>query len=347
MAPAVDSRAMLGVSAVILVIAALAIAQTVFAPLAFALLVIAIVWPLQAMLQARLPKLAALAISFAVTIAVLGCFFAIITWAFSRVGHAVVADAARFQQVYVRIDAWLADHDIVVASVWAEHFNVGWMLTLFQQIASRVNGLLSFSVVTLIYVILGLLEVDVVAARLRRMEAGGARVLLHGGSRTAFKLRRYMLVRTAMSAITGVLVWAFIQLCGLPLAPEWGVMAFALNYIPFIGSLIATVFPTLFAVAQFDTWQSAVLVFACLQTIQFMVGSYLEPLIAGSVLSMSPFLVLFSVFFWTFLWGLFGAFIGVPIVIAVLTLCEQMPTGRWVAELFGAPAKGVPAQGAP
>jgi predicted PurR-regulated permease PerM len=164
------------------------------------------------------------------------------------------------------------------------------------------------------------------------------RVLLAGSIRTAMKLRRYLLVRTAMSVVTGILVWGFISLCGLPLALEWGVIAFALNYIPFIGPFVATVLPTLFAVAQFDVWQNAILVFACLNLIQFLVGSYLEPRIAGSLLSMSPFVVLFAVFFWAFLWGIPGAFIGVPIVIAALTICEQHGASRWVAELFGAPA---------
>jgi hypothetical protein len=51
------------------------------------------------------------------------------------------------------------------------------------------------------------------------------------------------------------------------------------------------------------------------------------------------FVVLFAVFFWTFLWGLPGAFIGVPIVIALLTFCEQHPSARWIAELFGSPSK--------
>jgi len=138
--------------------------------------------------------------------------------------------------------------------------------------------------------------------------------------------------------VTGILVWGFISLCGLPLAPEWGVIAFALNYIPFIGPFVATVLPTLFAIAQFDVWQNAILVFGCLNLIQFLVGSYLEPRIAGNILSMSPFIVLFAVFFWTFLWGIAGAFIGVPIVIAALTICEQHGSSRWVVELFGTPA---------
>ena len=146
-----------------------------------------------------------------------------------------------------------------------------------------------------------------------------------------------MLVRTLMSVMTGLLVWGFAALVGLPLAAEWGVIAFALNYIPFIGPFIATLFPTLFAIAQFESWQMAIIVFACLNLIQFLVGSYLEPRIAGNALSMSPFLVLFAVFFWTFVWGIAGAFIGVPIAIAVLTLCEQHASSRWIADLLGKP----------
>lgn len=330
---------MVGVGTAILVVAALAIAQPVFAPLTFALFVIAIVWPLQARLQARLPKLVALAISILATIVVIGAFAWVITWGLNRVGRYVVADVARFQVLYNQMTEWLEGHGILVESIWTEHFNVGWVLRLFQEITTRVNGTLSFSLVVLIYVILGLMEIDDAARRLRRMknqEVG--RLLLAGGAMTAAKLRRYLLVRSLMSVVTGFLVWGFIALCGLPLAQEWGVIAFALNYIPFIGPLAATVLPTLFAVAQFDAWQNAILVFGCLNLIQFLVGSYLEPRIAGSILSMSPFMVLFSVFFWTYLWGIAGAFIGVPIVIAVLTICEQHVSSHWVAELFGAPA---------
>ena len=146
-----------------------------------------------------------------------------------------------------------------------------------------------------------------------------------------------------MSVATGVLVWAFAWLAGLQLAPEWGVIAFALNYIPFIGPFIATVFPTLLALAQFASWQSALAVFVCLNIIQFVVGSYIEPRVSGSVLAMSPFVVLFAVFFWTYLWGLFGAFIGVPITIAMVTFCAQHPSSRWLADLLGGRRSAAPA----
>src|SRR4029077_14002205 len=164
---------------------------------------------------------------------------------------------------------------------------------------------------------------------------GAAELLLNGSSATATKFRSYLLIRTLMSMATGGLVWAFATLAGLQLAAEWGVIAFALNYIPFIGPFVATVFPTLFAVAQFKSWEMVVLVFACLNLIQFLIVSYLEPRSAGSALAISSFVVLFAVFFCTFLWGISGTFIGVPIAIAMLTLCRQFPSSQWVVDLFG------------
>ena len=139
-----------------------------------------------------------------------------------------------------------------------------------------------------------------------------------------------------MSVITGVLVWLLAYAMGLKLAAEWGVIAFTLNYIPFIGPFVATLLPTLYALAQFESLQSALLIFACLNVIQFVVGSYIEPRVAGRALAASPFMVLFSVFLWMFLWGLFGAFIGVPILIALLTFCAQYPSTKWLAGLLGA-----------
>jgi AI-2 transport protein TqsA len=334
-------RAMVGIGTAILIMAALAIARPIFAPLAFALFVIAIVWPLQARLQRWLPQLVALALTILATIVVVAAFGWSITWGLSRAGRYVVANAAKFQVIYDGVADWLGGHGIAVASLWAEHFNVGWILVAVQEITSRINGTLSFTIVILIYVILGLLEVGDAAKRLRSPSLGGSGdSLLVASALTAAKLRRYMLVRTLMSVITGILVWAFISLCGLPLGLEWGVIAFALNYIPFIGPLVATVLPTVFAVTEFDTWQSAILVFGSLNLIQFLVGSYLEPRIAGSVLSMSPFMVLFAVFFWTYLWGIAGAFIGVPIVIAILTICEQYDSSRWAVSIFGAAGGG-------
>ena len=71
-----------------------------------------------------------------------------------------------------------------------------------------------------------------------------------------------------------------------------------------------------------------------LTVVQFVIGSYLEPILTGSTLSISPFAVMFMVFLWSLLWGLTGAFIGVPILVAVLTVCRQLPSMQWLTVML-------------
>jgi AI-2 transport protein TqsA len=327
-----------GIIAAVLLAAAAAQASTVFAPLALAIFIVAIVWPLQHWLQARMPKLLALAIVIVVTVTVCLAFASLVVWGFSRVGRSLVADAASYQALYDTLVTWLDGHGVSVAGLWAEHFNVAWLLRATQHVAGRVNTTLSFWLIALVYVILGLLEVDDLRRKVEAFDnREAARVLLDGSAATAEKFRKYMLVRTQMSAMTGLLVASFAWIAGLPFAIEWGVIAFALNYIPFIGPFIATLFPTLLAMTQFDSWQAVLAVFACLNIIQFVVGSYVEPRVSGNILSISPLVVLFAVFFWAFLWGLFGTFIGVPIALAILSFCGQHTSSRWLADLLGGP----------
>ncbi len=327
-----------GIIAAVLLAAAAAQASTVFAPLALAIFIAAIVWPLQHRLQARMPKLLALAITMVVTVAVCLAFASLVIWGFSRVGRSLVADAARYQALYDTMVTWLDGHGVSVAGLWAEHFNVAWLLRATQHIAGRVNTTLSFWLIALVYVVLGLLEFDDIRRKVEALDNHEAARVLHAGSTaTAEKFRKYLLVRTQMSVMTGVLVGFFAWIVGLPFAIEWGVIAFALNYIPFIGPFIATLFPTLLAMTQFDSWQAVLGVFVCLNIIQFVIGSYIEPRVSGNILSISPSVVLFTIFFWTFLWGLFGTFIGVPIALAILSFCGQHPSSRWLADLLGGP----------
>jgi AI-2 transport protein TqsA len=326
---------MLGLSTAVLVLAALYFARAVLAPVAFSLFVIAIVWPFQRALQARMPKLVALVATLVAILVVVTVLGFLIVWGFGTVGRWLIDNAVRFQTLYVQWTEWLEEHGIVVASLLAENFNASWLIRAVQEIGGRMYGLVAFAVITFVFTALGLLEVEIVRKNIERLDNKKiAQTILQAGTDIAAKFQKYMLVRSAMSVLTGLVVWVFALLAGLELATAWGVIAFVLNYIPFIGPLVATVFPTLFALAQFESWELAVIVFVGLNLIQFLIGSYLEPRIAGSALSVSPFLVLFAVFFWAFLWGIPGAFIGVPIVIAILTLCEEHESTRWIATLL-------------
>jgi AI-2 transport protein TqsA len=293
------------------------------------------VWPFQSALQARIPKLLALAVTILAILVVITVLASLIVWGFSRIGQWLISNAARFQTLYAQATDWLEGHGVSVASLMTESFNVSWLIRAVQEIGGRTHTLISFAIITFVFTVLGLLEVDIARKNIERLESKEiGQSLLQAGAKIAAKFQKYMLVRSVMSVLTGTVVWGVALLAGLELATAWGVIAFVLNYIPFIGPLVATVFPTLFAIAQFESWQLAVTVFLCLNLIQFLIGSYFEPRIAGAALSVSPFLVLFAVFFWSFLWGIPGAFIGVPIVIAFLTVCEQHESTQWVATLL-------------
>ena len=333
-------RSMLAVCTAILVCAALQAAAGILAPVACAVFATALAWPLQRGLQARMPKLLALAVTVLVTVVIVVALGSMVVWGVTRVGYWLVGNAARFQALYQQKADWLAGHDIVLGSFALENFNIGWLIRVFQQITLQLQGFVRFALVTFIFLMLGLLEVDVSRDKFAAV-GPGSRLVLAASIQTASKFRRYMVVRTLMSLMTGVTVWVFARLAGLDLAEEWGVIAFAFNYIPFIGPLVATVLPTFLAIAQFESLQVAVLVFLGLQLIQFVIGSYLEPRIAGATLSLSPFAVLFAVFFGSFLWGIAGAFIGVPVLIAAATLCAQSPASAWAAELLSGSAPQV------
>ncbi|MGA8435013.1 MAG: AI-2E family transporter [Methyloceanibacter sp.] len=334
-----QTRAMLAICTAILVSVALYFARSIFAPFAFALFMVAIVWPLQSALERMLPQFVALFITLFVTAVVLILFTSMVAWGFSVVAQWMIANAARFQAMYVQWTHWLEEHGIFIVGMISDRFDVMWLVRVAQTVAGRINNTVGFAILAFVFMMLALLEAGDMRQRLASLkDREKGRELAEAGEKIGAKFRKYMLVRTQLSALTGVAVWAFALLTGLELAAAWGIIAFALNYIPFLGPWVATILPALFAIAQFDSWQPIVMIVLGLFAIQFTIGNYLEPLVAGAALSISPLAVIFAVFFWSFLWGIPGAFIGVPITIAILTLCELSPSSRWIATLLsGAP----------
>jgi predicted PurR-regulated permease PerM len=312
-------------------------ASGVMTPVAFALFIIALVWPLQRRLRAVLPQAVSVLVTTAVALLAIGAGGWLVVWGFGGIAQWVIANAARLQGLYMHAADLLEQRGLYAAELFAQQINVLWLVQILRAISGSLQGVLSFSIVTFVFVILGLLEVGAFGRRLRQIGEGdvGA-VAIDTATEIAARLQTYMLVRFAMSVLTGLSFWAFAAAYGLELQREWGVIAFVLNFIPFIGSFVATLLPTLFAAAQFESVYAALVVFICLNLLQFAIGSYIEPRVAGTAVSVSPLMVLFAVFFWGLLWGIAGAFIGVPILIALLTVCARHPATHPIAVLFSA-----------
>ncbi len=179
------------------------------------------------------------------------CLRSLIMWAVTRIGQFVVNDAARLQALYGSISSWLQGHGIEISGWWANYLSADQLFRLVQRTTAYLNKAVSFLIVAFIYVLLGLLEVDDVALKLEAWPHGRlGQILLAGGGKTAGQASALHVRQNADECSYGLLVCLFAWLIGLPLALEWGTIAFVLNFIPFIGPFIATVFPSLFAAAS-------------------------------------------------------------------------------------------------
>lgn len=327
----------------VVVLVALYFSRAIIAPVTFALFTVAIAWPLQSALQKRITKILAVVVTIVVTIAILAVLVFLVVWGFGLVVQWLINNTDRLQTLYSQATEWLDGHGVSIATLVADNYSPGWIIGAVREIGGRGYGLVSFFVIAFAFIVLGLLEVDIARQNIERLNSATLRrSLLAGAEDIAEKFQKYMVVRTTMSLLTGIVVWSFALVAGIELATAWGVIAFVLNYIPFLGPLIATVFPTLFVLVQSGSWEACFIVFAGLNFIQFFIGSYLEPRIAGAALSMSPFIVLLAVFFWSFLWGIAGAFIGLPIMIAILTICEQHKSTEWITHLLSGRERKLP-----
>ena len=148
------------------------------------------------------------------------------------------------------------------------------------------------------------------------------------------RVNYYLLVKTAISLVTGIMTYVLARAFGMEVAMPLGVITFVLNFIPNVGSIVATGLVALAAYVQFgDPWLTAV-IFAIAGTIQFVNGSIIDPMLMGRALRLSSFGILLSLAFWGAVWGIPGMFLSVPIMVMLLVVCSHVPALRPVAILL-------------
>jgi len=132
------------------------------------------------------------------------------------------------------------------------------------------------------------------------------------------QVQRYLMWKTVISLATGILVWVFLSIVGLDFALLWGLVAFLLNFVPSIGSIIATVPPILIALVQFENpLGHAAIVLLGLLAIQVTIGNVIDPKLVGRELNISPLVVFLSMIFWGWTWGIVGMLLAVPMMVVI------------------------------
>jgi AI-2 transport protein TqsA len=146
--------------------------------------------------------------------------------------------------------------------------------------------------------------------------------------------RRYLLIMTLVSGLVGLATTAVCAALGLSGAGFWGVLAFALNFMPTIGTFLGVAFPALYALLQFETLQELFILVGALAALQFVAGNILVPKMMGDRLNLSQFVVILSLFAWGAVWGVTGMFLAVPVTVIMMIVFAQFETTRPIAILL-------------
>ena len=149
------------------------------------------------------------------------------------------------------------------------------------------------------------------------------------------QIQRYLLVQLFTSAIVGFTTWLVFVWIGVDYAGVWGLLAGALNFIPYIGAIVVTGGASLVGFLQFGSIEMALLIAGASFVIQSLEGYLLTPWLTSRASRMSPVAIFVGVLAWGWLWGAWGLILGVPILMAVKTICDRIEGLKPIGELLG------------
>ena len=147
-------------------------------------------------------------------------------------------------------------------------------------------------------------------------------------------VRTYIFITTIISLTTGFLTYLICEMFSLQGAVLWGFIAFVLNFIPTIGSIIAVLIPVVFALIQFTDLSQVLFLCLSLIMIQFVIGNVIYPKLMGNKLNISQFIVILSLVIWGAMWGTIGMFLSVPLMMILLIILSQFEGTRNLAILI-------------
>ena len=207
---------------------------------------------------------------------------------------------------------------------------------LLTGTVSTFTGLLGNSFMTLIYVLFLILEESVFHLKLKALysEKEGLETITGLLNQLDKSINGYIVIKTGASLLTAVLSYTVLALIGVDFPFFWAFLIFVLNYIPAIGSMIATLFPSILALLQFGSLSYFFLVLVVVGSVQVLVGNVIEPRVMGNTLNLSTLVVIISLTFWGSIWGVIGMILSVPITVIITIILAQFPTSRSLAILL-------------
>ena len=240
------------------------------------------------------------------------------------------------KNINLLVSKFISFEKIDLTLITKEWLNGDKIATIISTILDSLTSIFSNSMLILLYLVFIMLESSMFSKKIKLIYTNK-----ESYKRVSFILKninnsmsKYISLKTITSLTTGFMSYVVLMMLDIDFAFFWAFLIFALNFIPTIGSLIATLFPAIIALLQFGTFLYPSIVLLAIGSIQFLIGNVLEPKIMGNSLNVSPLVVLISLAFWGAIWGITGMVLSVPITIMIIITFSQFESTKWMAILL-------------
>lgn len=331
------SRGLIITAALVIVIAGMKLAASILVPFLLAIFIAVISFPLMSQLQNKgLPKGLSIILVISLVVFVGFGLMMLIGNSLTDFNQMVPTYKQKLSTEWGFVLQWLSDHGILVADSLRENFDPSAAMGLVSTILKGFGNVLTDSFLIILAVVFILTEATGVSKKILFLspEQKSSDKEVFSDVFTA-KLRNYMGIKTVISSITGFTIGISMWLIGLDYPVLWGVLAFMLNFVPNIGSIIAAVPAILLALVQLG-FSTALLVSAVFLVVNIVIGSFIEPRYMGKGLDLSILVVYSSLVFWGWVLGPVGMLLSVPLTITVKIALDSKPETQWLGHLLGA-----------
>lgn len=336
------ARGMILAAAFVIVVAGLKAAETMLVPFLLSVFIALIFSPLLAWLKKhRVPN--GLAICLIIALVVLA------GWLIGILVGASITDfrqnlpqyQERLQQMSSGLLTWLSERGVTLdMEQMRQSFDPGKVMQLAGNTLSSFGNVMTNAFMILLTVIFILAEEVGFSDKLQaaRKDNGTTREALE---RFTLSVNSYLGIKSLLSLLTGVLVMIWLWILGVDYPVMWGLLAFLLNFVPTIGSIIAAVPPVLLALIQHGPLSAGLTALGYL-VVNVVIGNVLEPRVMGKGLNLSPLVVFLSLVFWGWVLGPVGMLLSIPLTIMVKIALENHSDTYWLGVMLGAGAHSQP-----
>lgn len=224
---------------------------------------------------------------------------------------------------------------LVVVSAFQDQLITDWidLPAYATSVASSFAGILASGGLIMIYVLFLFLEQGNFDQKITALfsNSGSEEDVRKIIGRIRNDIQKYISIKMFTSSLTGLLSYTFLRIVDVDFAGVWGLLIFLLNFIPTVGSIIATIFPAMIALAQSDGYTLFILVLAGIGVLQICIGNILEPRLMGNSFNLSPIVILLNLGLWQYIWGIPGMFLCVPFLIILTIILSHFPGTRSIA----------------